>query len=239
MMPYFKLGVYKDVAEEREPVKRPKKEMDPKKVMETLHLKAKGEGEVGKAHSKVPDKYKNPSLKIAGFGGQGVLLLGEVLAKAAMMREYEVSWLPSYGPEMRGGTANCSVIIQEEKIGSPMANNPKVLIAMNRPSLEKFENDVLPGGVIFYNSSLIDITPGRDDVEVIAVPATEIADELGNVRVSNMAMLGAYIARTGLLEKDAVVEALSVSISRKKLIPLNEEAILKGMAHVENLENKA
>ncbi|MEQ8225510.1 MAG: 2-oxoacid:acceptor oxidoreductase family protein, partial [Candidatus Eremiobacterota bacterium] len=158
MMPYFKLGVFKDIAEEREPVVRPDKITEPKEVLEKLGLNKESLTSSGTVA--IPkEKYKDPSIKVAGFGGQGVLLLGEVLAKAAMLKDYDVSWLPSYGPEMRGGTANCSVIIQKGKIGSPMATNPKVLIAMNRPSLEKFEGDVVPGGIIFYNSSLIDITP--------------------------------------------------------------------------------
>ncbi len=228
MFPYFKLGVFKDIAEEREPVVRPEKITEPAEVLEKLGLNKDNLTSTGTIT--IPkDKYKDPSIKIAGFGGQGVLLLGEVLAKAAMLKDYDVSWLPSYGPEMRGGTANCSVIIQKGKIGSPMATNPKVLIAMNRPSLEKFEGDVMPGGIIFYNSSLIDITPQRTDVEIVPVKATDIADELGNVRVANMVALGAYIGYTGLLEKDDVVKALADTISRKNLIPLNEQAIIKGM----------
>jgi len=231
MMPYFKLGVFKDIAEEREPVVRPEKITEPKEVLEKLGLNKESLTSSGTVA--IPkEKYKDPSIKVAGFGGQGVLLLGEVLAKAAMLKDYDVSWLPSYGPEMRGGTANCSVIIQKGKIGSPMATNPKVLIAMNRPSLEKFEGDVVPGGIIFYNSSLIDITPHRADVEIVPVKATDIADELGNVRVANMVALGAYIGYTGLLEKNDVVKALSDTISRKNLIPLNEQAIIKGMESV-------
>jgi len=238
MLPYFKLGVFKDVADEREARKRPDKIMAPNLVIEKLGISSEKEDEGKQAFYDVPDKYDNPSLKIAGFGGQGVLLLGEVLGKAAMKKGYEVSWLPSYGPEMRGGTANCSVIIQKEKIGSPMATTPRVLIAMNRPSLEKFETDVESGGIIFYNSSLIDITPTRKDVEVVAVPATEIADGLGNLRVANMAMLGAYIGYTGLLEKDDILPALSASISRQKLVSINEQAILKGISHIEDLKSR-
>jgi 2-oxoisovalerate ferredoxin oxidoreductase beta subunit len=233
MFPYFKLGVFKDIAEDREPVVRPEKIMDPLLVLEKLGMK-KGLMDTTATAKEPKDKYRDPSIKIAGFGGQGVLLLGEVLAKAAMLKNYEVSWLPSYGPEMRGGTANCSVIIQKEKIGSPMATNPKVLIAMNRPSLDKFEKDVLPGGVIFYNSSLIDVIPKRTDVEIVPIKATDIADELGNVRVANMVALGAYIGYTGLLDKDDVVKALSDTISRKNLIPLNEQAIIKGMESVKS-----
>lgn len=231
MLPYFKLGVFKDLADKREPKVRPVKILNPDSVKEKLGLKEIKEVSSYEG-SNVPEKYSNPSLKIAGFGGQGVLLLGEILSKAAMLKGYEVSWLPSYGPEMRGGTANCSVMIQKEKIGSPMAVNPRVLIAMNRPSLEKFEADIVPGGIIFYNSSLIEIKPSRSDLESVEVPATGIADELGNVRVANMVMVGAYIGYTGLLSKDDLIKALPLSIRHKNLIALNEEAVSRGFDYV-------
>ena len=142
--------------------------------------------------------------KVAGFGGQGVLLLGLVLAQAGMLARRQVSWIPSYGPEMRGGTANCSVTISDEEIGSPLIEHPTALVAMNGPSLEKFGDDVAPGGTIFYNSSMIDKAPTRGDVTSIPVPANEIADRLGNPRVANMVMLGAMLASGCVLSKEAV-----------------------------------
>ena len=131
----------------------------------------------------------------AGFGGQGVLLMGQLLAAAGMKEGKNTSWIPSYGPEMRGGTANCSVMLSEQEIDSPLVTRPTSLIVMNRPSLEKFEDSVVPGGSIFVNSSMIDIKVKRTDVNAYYVPCTEIATELGNPKVSNMIMLGAYLGK--------------------------------------------
>ena len=180
----------------------------------------------------VAEKYKNPKIKIAGFGGQGILLLGLVLTQAGMLEEYHVSWLPSYGPEMRGGTANCHVNISETEIASPLVSIPTVLIVMNRPSLEKFERTVKPGGIIFYDNSLIDIEPSRKDVEVVAVPATKIADDLGSTKVANMVMIGAYIGYTGILTKESVFDALDMMVKRKEFNELNRRAVEAGMKFV-------
>jgi 2-oxoisovalerate ferredoxin oxidoreductase beta subunit len=228
METYFKPGVYKDITEEREPFLPPKLELPSSQIEEILGIaEAKGE-KVGRSERPEP-RYCNPRIKIAGFGGQGVLLLGEALAESGMRAGYQVTWLPSYGPEMRGGTANCQVIISDGSIGSPLVSTPDVLIAMNRPSLERFEPDVREGGLIIYNSSLIDIEPKRKDVEVVAIQATEIADELGDTRVANMVVLGAYIAKTRILTKKAVTSAFPIFIKRKNLIPLNEEAVQRGI----------
>ncbi len=228
MLPYFKLGVYKDIIQERESYTPPKEEFTPSQIEEILGI-AEAKGETERRVERPEPKYRNPRIKIAGFGGQGVLLLGEALGESGMMAGYQVTWLPSYGPEMRGGTANCQVIISDDPIGSPLVSSPDVLIAMNRPSLERFEPDVREGGLIIYNSSLIDIEPKRKNVEVVAIPATEIADKLGNTRVANMVVLGSYIAKTGLLSKEAVISAFPIFIKRKNLIPLNEAAMQKGM----------
>ena len=136
---------------------------------------------------------------IAGFGGQGVLLIGQLIAKAAMRQGYEVSWMPSYGPEMRGGEANCAVVVSDEPIGSPLVSEPTVLVAMTRPSLEKFMPAMPAGATLLYNASLIDGVTLREDIKVIAVPCNEIADRLQNSRVSNMVMLGAR--RRGLSQR--------------------------------------
>jgi len=227
MLPYFKLGVYKDLTEEREPFVPPKDEPTPTQIEEILGI-AEARGEERRLKPPEP-RYRNPRIKIAGFGGQGILLLGEALAESGMRAGYQVTWLPSYGPEMRGGTANCQVIISDGPIGSPLVSTPDVLIAMNRPSLDRFEPDVREGGLIIYNSSLIDSGPKRKDVEVIAIQATEIADQLGDTRVANMVALGAYIAKTEILTKEAVTSAFPIFIKREKLIPLNEEAVQKGI----------
>ncbi len=171
----------------------------------------------------------------AGFGGQGVLLMGQLLAAAGMKEGKNTSWIPSYGPEMRGGTANCSVMLSEEEIDSPLVTRPTSLIVMNRPSLEKFEDAVVPGGSIFVNSSMIDIKVKRTDVNAYYVPCTEIATELGNPKVSNMIMLGAYIGKSHCVDIETVLEALLEKLGERKakLIPLNREALKRGASCID------
>lgn len=167
---------------------------------------------------------------IAGFGGQGVLLMGEIMAYAGMYEDKNVSWLPSYGPEMRGGTANCCVIVSSEPVGSPIVTEADAVIVMNKPSLDKFEGFLKPGGKLFINSSLIDKEATRDDIEIFKIPANDIAAGLGNARVINTVMLGAYIAATSAVEKKSVIEAIEELLGKKKahLIPINEEAFDEG-----------
>ena len=171
----------------------------------------------------------------AGFGGQGVLLMGQLLAAAGMKEGKNTSWIPSYGPEMRGGTANCSVMLSEEEIDSPLVTRPTSLIVMNRPALEKCEDSVVPGGSIFVNSSMIDIKVQRTDVNAYYVPCTEIATELGNPKVSNMIMLGAYIGKSHCVDIETVLEALLEKLGERKakLIPLNREALKRGASCIE------
>jgi len=171
---------------------------------------------------------------IAGFGGQGVLLMGQLMAYAGMLNGQEVSWMPSYGPEMRGGSANCSVVISDEPVGSPKIDEADVVIAMNKPSMALFEKSVAAGGILLYNSSLIDAAPTRADIRAIPVPCNEIADELGNAKVANMVMLGAVLEATKPFDKELLVEALRHKLGERKakLIPLNREAMEKGMAAV-------
>ena len=153
---------------------------------------------------------------IAGFGGQGVLLIGQLIAKAAMRQGYEVSWMPSYGPEMRGGEANCAVVVSDEPIGSPLVSEPTVLVAMNRPSLEKFMPAMPAGATLLYNASLIDGVTLREDIKVIAVPCNEIADRLQNSRVSNMVMLGAIRAATDAVSLENLTQTLKEWLGEKK-----------------------
>ncbi len=166
----------------------------------------------------------------AGFGGQGVLLLGQLLAYAGMDEGKNVSWIPSYGPEMRGGTANCSVIVSDEEVCSPVVVEADTVICMNRPSLEKFESSVKKGGRLFINSSLIHIKATRDDIEVYYVPCNEIAAKLGTEKAANMVMLGAYLKKTGLVDGKSVIARLAKSFGEKKahLIPMNEKALEEG-----------
>ena len=166
----------------------------------------------------------------AGFGGQGVLSMGRMVAYAGMMKGLNVSWLPSYGPEMRGGTANCNVIVSDGLIGSPVVADADTLIVMNRPSLDKFESWVKPGGKILVNSSLIDIKVSRSDVDAFYYPVNDVASECGNLKAANMVMLGAYIKhRDFLAEQDLLGAFIKVFGEKKKdLLPLNEKAVAAG-----------
>jgi 2-oxoglutarate ferredoxin oxidoreductase subunit gamma len=166
---------------------------------------------------------------MAGFGGQGILLIGKMLAYAGMHEGKEVSWLPSYGPEMRGGTANCTVVISDRPVGSPVIRSPRAVVAMNLPSLDKFEPNVRPGGLLLINSSLINRKTTRDDVTVIEVPANEIANELGNRRGANMVALGAYLGATDAVSLDGVIEVVRETFAAKPgVIDVNITALRRG-----------
>ena len=168
---------------------------------------------------------------IAGFGGQGILLIGQLMAKAAMHEGKNVSWMPSYGPEMRGGEANCAVVISSEPIGSPLVTEPPVAVIMNLPSLTKFEPTMETGGILLYNTSLIDAAPQRKDIKILPIPCNDIAESLGNGRVANMVMLGAIIAATNAISLDSAMDALKGVFGEKKadLLPLNRRAMEAGM----------
>lgn len=167
---------------------------------------------------------------MAGFGGQGIMMMGKLLTYAGMKEEKEVSWMPSYGPEMRGGTANCTVIISDKLIPSPMSSKPDSIIVMNLPSLDKFLPKVKSGGTVFMNSSLIDEDVTREDVKVIKVPANEIANELGNSRIANMVMLGSYVEEKDIVKPETVENSLEnvLSARNQDLIDLNVKALEKG-----------
>lgn len=163
----------------------------------------------------------------AGFGGQGILSMGKFLAYAGMDAGLNVSWLPSYGPEMRGGTANCSVIVTDENIGSPIVYEASAVVVMNKPSLDKFEKAVVKGGLIVMDSDLIDRMPARDDVEVIALPAQKIAEEVGSVKIANMVLLGALIERTKVVTMDQILAALK-GHGKEKFYEMNKAALERG-----------
>jgi 2-oxoglutarate ferredoxin oxidoreductase subunit gamma len=168
-------------------------------------------------------------VQFAGFGGQGIMVMGQILAQAAMQSGFEVVWIPSYGPEMRGGTAYCTVVISDRPIGSPIIRNPMHLVAMNRPSLEKFAPAVKAGGVIFINSSIIAVDANREDVDVLKVPIIEIARDLGNVKAANIIALAAFVARSKVIEFDVLKESVKAKFAEKeKLIPLNMKALDEG-----------
>ena len=167
---------------------------------------------------------------IAGFGGQGLMLMGRLLAYAGMLEGRKVAWMPSYGPEMRGGTANCTVIISSEEIASPIVTNPKTVIAMNKPSLDKFESLIQKDGLIVLNNSLIDQEVKRDDIKVLKIPANDIANKLGNLRVANMVTLGAYVKKSGVVRLESILKALEKALAGKnqKILDLNKVALKKG-----------
>jgi len=168
---------------------------------------------------------------IAGFGGQGILFAGQILAYDAMDKGKEVTWIPSYGPEMRGGTANCTVIIADEEIGSPLVRNPKAVIAMNLPSLDKYEPLVIAGGYLIVNTSLVNRTVQRSDITAVHIPANEIAESLGEKRLSNLVMVGALLAQLTELPLEAVENALHEHLPERhrKLLSLNLKALSKGV----------
>jgi len=167
---------------------------------------------------------------ISGFGGQGTLYAGQLLSYAAMDEGKQVTWIPSYGPEMRGGTANCTVVISDEEIGSPMVSHPQAAIVMNLPSLDKYESLVKPGGLLVVNESMVDREPTRKDIHVVKLKANEIAENLGDRRMSNMVLLGALLANLPVLPQAAIESALAGHLPErhKKLLPKNYPALREG-----------
>jgi 2-oxoglutarate ferredoxin oxidoreductase subunit gamma len=171
----------------------------------------------------------------AGFGGQGVLIMGYVMTHGAMQKGLNVTYFPSYGAEMRGGTANCTVTLSDKKIASPVASNPDVLVAMNYPSLEKFESTVVKGGVVFLNASLFKEKPSRNDVEILQVPIVELAREVGSERGGNMIMIGAVCAQTGLLTLEETLQGMQAALKGKEqFFELNQKSIERGFSFVDN-----
>lgn len=168
----------------------------------------------------------------AGFGGQGMLLIGKFLALACMLDGKHVSWLPSYGPEMRGGTANCSVIVSDEEVGSPILGTADGIIAMNLPSLDKFESRVRPGGVLVVNSSIIERKVERDDITVVYCDAMKIAEEAGNPKGANVAILGALMAKVDIVSEEKMAEAIKTELGERKMrfLDSNMKAYEAGMA---------
>ena len=169
---------------------------------------------------------------MAGTGGQGIMIMGQLLAHAAMSEGKHVVWFPSYGPEARGGTADCTVIISSDEIGSPISSNPDTLIGMHQLLFDRFQPQVKPGGKLIINTSLIDTSTTRTDVDRLEVPANTIAEEIGNIRAANMIVLGAYVQSTGIVALDSLIAALPEVLPshRHKLIPINEKALRRGAA---------
>ncbi|MGB9715305.1 MAG: 2-oxoacid:acceptor oxidoreductase family protein [Thermodesulfovibrionales bacterium] len=176
---------------------------------------------------------------IGGFGGQGILLLGKILTYAGMLEDKEVTWFPSYGGEMRGGTANCAVVISDELIASPVVTSPDILIVMNDASLKKFQPMLKKRGILIFDSSLIKSPDLRSDIDALGVPATEISSLIGYTRSANMVLIGVLIAKTGLLTESSVFEALENSIAHgRNSIEMNKIAIKKGIKFFEDKKSK-
>ncbi len=171
---------------------------------------------------------------IAGFGGQGVLSMGKILAYSGVMQNQEVSWMPSYGPEMRGGTANVTVILSDQKISSPIVNIYDTAIILNQQSLDKFEETVKPGGVLLYDPNGITRPPERTDIKIFKIDAAEEAANMGNMKIFNMIVLGAYLKVKPVVKMENVLKGLekSIHVRHHHLIPLNEKAIKKGVEAV-------
>lgn len=170
----------------------------------------------------------------AGSGGQGVLVMGYILALSVMRDGKYVTYLPSYGAEVRGGTANCTVSVSDEEIDSPVTSSPDFAIVLNKPSMLKYQGIIKRGGILIINASLIDLDPNRDDIEIIKIPANKIALELGNERTMNMVMLGAFVTKTGITTQDSLMNGLSEVLKVKKagILDLNRKAMKKGAEYV-------
>lgn len=229
--PYFIPGIYKDIVADRAAFVHPEPITDAEQIFKTLGL-VKGKTQVH-AGKNIGEKR----LKIAGFGGQGALTAGVMLANAGMNEGLQVSWIPSYGPEMRGGTANCSIIIADKRIGSPLVKNPDILIAMNGPSLDAFEKDVVKGGTILVNSSIVERKVERKDVKAVYVPLTEIASEVGLKAAANSVAVGAFLASDPLFDKSRIHEVIRTSFKKKDAIEINVKAVDAGFDYVRSKLN--
>jgi 2-oxoisovalerate ferredoxin oxidoreductase beta subunit len=224
MIPIFPLQVFRD--EDRHDVKplclNAEKSSDRKGIAEPSIRESPARGAIAGG------ELNEVSLKLAGFGGQGVLFSGLALAEAALREGLQVSWIPSYGPEMRGGTANCHVRISKSSIASPLINRPSSLMVFNQPSLEKFADQVLPGGLLLANSSMVTDIPDLPDIQVVRVPAYEAARDLGNVKAANMIMLGAYLEITRAVAQEAILAAFTDNGMRPNLLKANTAALEAG-----------
>lgn len=225
----YPLGVFKDLTEERSEVKRRCERVEFGAIADQLGLS--DDNDDGKQQIEMlQDELR---FKFAGFGGQGILSLGMMLSQLSMERHMEVTWLPSYGPEMRGGVANCSVVVSKNAIGSPVVDQPNVLVALNRPSLEKFGPLVPENGLIIYNSSLIDQVPDNLKAHVFALPATDLAADAGTVKAANVVVLGFIAQKTGMFKLNDIEEFLNTTFKKPNLLEVNLNAVKAGWTAAE------
>ncbi len=188
---------------------------------------------------KKEDKIFYEDIVMAGFGGQGLMFIGKLLAYSAMKEGKHVTWIPSYGPEMRGGTANCTVVISTEEIGSPVTTHPRAVIVMNNPSMEAFEPRLKSRGLLILNNSLVNRPVTRKDIKVLSIPASEIAVSTGTEKAANMVMLGAYVALTKVISEDSIIEGLKELFKEKiSIFEKNVQAFEKGMRYAEQQSSR-
>ncbi len=227
MVKTFPLGVFRDRSKDAQPWPLPEAAPALDRVPQIIGVASE---DIPEGHPAVMDETADLDLRVrvAGFGGQGVLLLGEVLAEAGLDAGLEVSWLPSYGPEMRSGTSNCHVRLARQVIDSPMVLNPNLLVAMNEPSLRKFYKNVAPGGWILFNGESFPADCERENVHVLALPFTQAADKLGSARACNMVMLGALLEIIGVLGSANVGAALRSLVKNPRWVELDERALTQG-----------
>jgi 2-oxoisovalerate ferredoxin oxidoreductase beta subunit len=229
----YPLGVFRDKTKEAQPRPVPA----PLPPLESVHQLLTSRGRDLTSRDRTSRDREGPvdlRIKVAGFGGQGVLMLGQVLAEAGLDAGLEVSWLPSYGPEMRSGTSNCHVRIATHEIDSPLVSKPNVLMALNEPSLHKFVDSVQPGGWVLYNAAELPEHNFRSDVNYIVRPFTEIADKLGDARAANIVMLGALLEATGLLEEARIDSALQRLVKTERWLDLDRRALKAGRSEVKH-----
>jgi 2-oxoisovalerate ferredoxin oxidoreductase beta subunit len=226
LMKTFPLGVFRD-----KKIEMPEcKPVPHKTVSEAIGATAGVKQEIGGRRHHT----RETTIKVAGFGGQGVLLLGQLIAEMGMRESMEVSWLPSYGPEMRSGSAHCHVTLAHERIGSPVITRPEVVVAMNEPSLAKFAPQVAPGGVILYNSDHVPEGFSCNHARVLCVPASQIADTLGSAKVANVVMLGALLEETECLPAETAISVLEATVKNPKILELDKQALAAGREYVDN-----
>ena len=221
----FPLGCYKDEIAERTPKKLLNPAPTPQQVKDLLGME--DDKKIFAEDLSFINNFKAQTLRISGFGGQGVLLAGTTLSYLAMAHGLEVTWLPSYGPEMRGGTANCHVSIDNKEIGTPVVENPDILIAMNGPSIDTFEKKVSKNGLVIVNSSVTDQKVKREDLTTLYIPMNEIAESVGLRAAANMSALTAYLAYTKAFELDRLKELFKASFKKKHLLEKNFEIMDK------------
>jgi 2-oxoacid:acceptor oxidoreductase gamma subunit (pyruvate/2-ketoisovalerate family) len=227
LMPIFPLKTFKEKTGNGA---GPAQESEIKAATNAAHKVPPVETAISQRGALAGGELADVSMKISGFGGQGILFAGVALAEAGMKEGLQVSWIPSYGPEMRGGTAHCHVRLSRHSIASPLINRPSTVIAFNEPSVEKFVNELVPGGLMMLNSSMVTTKPTRKDIRIVEVPVTDAAKEVGNPKVANMVMLGAYLQVTRAVDDESVLSALAEHGLRAELVDLNRRALLAGRA---------